>query len=473
MSAQEPRRTRSYTPWPQLPAQLMPRLAAIVQVLAGMKNVSQAAREVSLSRNHFQSILHRSLLAMIESLAAKPAGRRAKPALQTEMQRRMKQLERENARLKKRVAATDQLLEVTGDLLHGRQQGAGRQRRVRKSASNATQNADDAEEPHGRLLAALEQMHRLGLTMRRAATLCGYDASTVRRWRTCAREHRCVPRRALTPSIIRRAGALVRDLHGLIGAGALSHSIAGLTRRAAAAIKVQTLTAMERERKAQLGHVYLTQPGVMRGLDAMYFATAAGPRYALIGADACVAYRTAVRVAELYDAPLVAELLEEDIRVNGAPLVLRADRARAHDAPRVKVLLERHQILMLHGPPRYPCFYGQLERQNREHRAWLASPIDLRASELQPLLGHMLLALNTLWRRRSLHWKTAAEVWNARPPISLQTRCAFRAEVHNRTRQIACGLQRSNQPQDLAERLAIEQTLEHMGYLRRQIGARC
>jgi transposase InsO family protein len=270
-----------------------------------------------------------------------------------------------------------------------------------------------------------------------------------------------------------RAAQLVCDLHGLIGASALSHSIAGLTRRAAAAIKAQTLTALERERKAALDQVCVTQPGVMRGMDAMYFATPSGVRYALIAADAAVPYRTTVRVAEHYDASLVAELLEVDIRRHGAPLVLRADRARAHQTPLVQALLARHQILLLHGPPRYPCYYGQLERQNREHRAWLAALSDPPASQLQPLLEHMLSALNALWPRHSLHWKTAAAVWGIRAPITLSTRCAFRAEVHNRTRQIACGLQRSSQPADLAERLAIEQTLQHMGYLRWQIGAKC
>jgi len=473
MSTEPVKHSRSYTPSPALPPELMPRMAAIVQVLAGMKTVSQAARELGLSRNHFQSILHRALFTMIESLAAKPAGRRAKPALQSELERRMKQLERANARLQKRLEATNQLLEVAGDLLQGRRHSAGRQRRVRKCAPpSSAASGEDSEEPHGRLLAAVERLHRLGVTMRRAAALCGYDASTFRRWRArVAWPGRCAHQPA--HGIALRATQLVRDLHGLIGASALSHGIAGLTRRAAAAIKAQTLTALERERKAALDHVCLTQPGVMRGMDAMYFATPLGVRYALIGADACVPYRTIVRVAEHYDASLVAELLEEDIHRHGAPLVLRADRARAHQTPLVQALLARHQILLLHGPPRYPCFYGQLERQNREHRAWLAALSDLSAHPLQPLLEHMLSVLNTRWPRRSLHWKTASEVWNARAPISLATRCAFRAEVHNRTRQIACGLQRSSQPADLAERLAIEQTLEHMGYLRRQIGAKC
>lgn len=472
MSAQEPKGTRSYTPWPELPSELMPRLAAIIQVLAGMKNISQAAREVNLSRNHFQSILHRSLLAMIDSLTLKSAGRPARPALQSELQRQIKRLERENARLKKRLEATDRLLEVAGELLHGA--AANRPRaRAHQPAEKTRESPEDSEDPHGRLLAALHPVCKLGLTMRRVAALCGYDASTLRRWRARARARYCTAPRAPNPSIVERAGTLVRELHGLIGAAALSHTIAGLTRRAAAAIKAQTLTALERERKARLDQVCVAQPGVMRGIDAMYFATTAGVRYALIGADACVPYRTSVRVAAHYDSQLVAELLESDIQSHGAPLVLRADRARAHDTPAVQAILKRHQILLLHGPPRYPCFYGQLERQNREHRAWLATSSSPSDTELAPLLEQMLRALNTLWPRASLQWQTAAQVWNARSPITPQSRCAFRKEVHNRTRQIACSLSRRGQPADLAERLAIEQTLESMGYLYRQIGAKC
>lgn len=43
----------------------------------------------------------------------------------------------------------------------------------------------------------------------------------------------------------------VRSTHGLVGAKSLSHGIAGVSRRAAADIKAQTLTAMERERRAR------------------------------------------------------------------------------------------------------------------------------------------------------------------------------------------------------------------------------
>jgi len=463
----------SYTPSPEVPKELMPRLAAVVEVLAGMKTVSQVARELGLSRNHFQSILHRSLLAMVKSISPKAAGRPAKPEDLSELQQRLKKLERENGRLKKRVDATDKLLEVAGQLLHGRTPAGMRQRRTRKKTEGGSEAASESEpeERHAHILDAVDEMHRLGLTRSRAARLTGYDVSTLRRWRCCPVRG---PSRSQTvaPSVRQHAEQAVRELHGLVGAAALSHSVAGLSRRAAARIKQRILTAMEQERQDALAHVRITLPGVLRGMDAMHLTTNKGARYALIAADGAVPYRTHVTLGEHYDAAHVARTLREDLDRNGAPLVLRADRARAHDSPEVRAVLQAHGVLMLHGPPRYPCFYGQLERQNREHRAWLEAIIDPLGATLQQLLQQMLHCLNSLWPRRSLRWQTAAQVWNARPPLTVD-RCTFQQEVHDRARHIERHLNRRGEPADLAERLAIEQTLTHMGYLHQQIGARC
>jgi hypothetical protein len=191
----------------------------------------------------------------------------------------------------------------------------------------------------------------------------------------------------------------------------------------------------------------------------------------LISADAAVPYRTALTVGRHYDAQLVERALHDDLKRNGAPLVLRMDRAHAHDAPRVRQLLDAYGVLVLHGPPHYPCFYGQLERQNREHRAWLAQLPCASRTKLEPCLQQMLDSVNTLWRRRTLNWHSAAELWNARPSLTID-RIAFREEVHNRATRIARSL-RSSPPEDLAERLAIQRTLERMGYLRQEVGGWC
>src|SRR5687767_7231755 len=128
-------RTRkpTYTPIPQVPTELMPRLAAIVEVLAGMKTVSEAARSLGLSRNHFQSILHRALLAMVQSITVKAGGRPAKPQSIAALEKELRRLQRENARLQGQVHSTERLLAVAGGLLKGRIRPTARARRARKT----------------------------------------------------------------------------------------------------------------------------------------------------------------------------------------------------------------------------------------------------------------------------------------------------------------------------------------------------
>jgi transposase InsO family protein len=458
----------TYTPTPEVPEDVALRLALILQVLSGAKTLSAAAREANLSRNHFQSLLNRSLGSMIEALNPKEPGRRPKPQAMSELEQRLKKFERENRRLKKRVEATDELIMVAGELLHGRRQPGQRTHRARKEGE-----ADDAEpEPRQYILDRVDRMRRLGQTLGRIAPLAGVDPSTLRRWRCtrCRRSER--PRRPVPPSLAARAEHLVRDLSGLIGAAALSRAVVGLSRRQAARIKHVTLTLIERERQQTLTRVSVGAAGLIRGLDALQLSIADAKCYALVCADAAIPYRTSISWGGHYDAALVARTLERDIERHGAPLILRADRARAHDSPLVRRILERHQVLMLHGPPRYPRFYGQLERQNREHRAWLAALIDPLGEPMQALLERMLHCLNTLWPRRSLGWKTATAVWNARFDIKVD-RQAFKKEVQDRARRLERHIGLRAKPADLVERLAIEQTLENMGYLQRQSGGWC
>src|SRR5690348_1057804 len=151
---------------------------------------------------------------------------------------------------------------------------------------------------------------------------------------------------------------------------------------------------MERERKAGLDRVVVTKPGVMRGMDAMYLQTAHGRAYALFTADAAIPYRTGVTVTSRYDANAVVKALQRDIEAHGAPLAYRFDRAKAHQAPQVRTLLEAHGVLALHGPPHCARFYGQHERLNREHRTWLGDTRSMSMSELEACLESMLRSLN-------------------------------------------------------------------------------
>ena len=247
----------------------------------------------------------------------------------------------------------------------------------------------------------------------------------------------------------------------------------GLSRRQAARIKCATLTLMERERQEALTRVSVAAGGLIRGLDAMHLSnrglkvlrTRLRRRGDPVSHDRSP--RRALRCAHSSRTRSNATSTN-----HGAPLILRADRARAHDSPLVKQILAEHQVLMLHGPPRYPCFYGQLERQNREHRAWLAALADPAGEPMQSLLERMIYCLNTLWPRRSLGWKTATEAWNARPDAHID-RQSFKEEVETRARHLERHIDLRAKSADLIQRLAIEQTLQNLGYLHRQHGGWC
>ena len=80
MNEEPPKEPSStYTPSPEVPQELAPRLALILEVLSGAKTLAQAAREANLSRNHFQSLLNRSLGSMVQALTPQEPGRKPKP----------------------------------------------------------------------------------------------------------------------------------------------------------------------------------------------------------------------------------------------------------------------------------------------------------------------------------------------------------------------------------------------------------
>jgi hypothetical protein len=470
---------KSYTPVPQVAPEQTERLAVMLEVLSGSRSVAEGARALGMSRNHFQTLLHRGLAALMEEITPKPGGRPAKPPELKALEAKLERLERENAELSQRVGTTDRLLEVASGLLHGRIRTTGRQGGAKKSKASPDEKKPD--EPDGVRAWVLEQaakMRHLGLTAVLAARVAGRHAATLRRWRRRASRGEPLARRAhpgpasLPTQAATQAGELVRSLKGLVGAESIRRSVEGISRRQAARVKAQTLTCMERERKRSLTRVTVSAPGVMRGLDAMWLRSAQGRLYALFSADAAVPYRTQVRLGARYDAQLVARAIGCDIEAHGAPLVYRFDRASAHDAPAVREVLDAHQVLVLHGPPHCPRFYGQHERLNREHRAWADELATLSFEEITQRLEQILHGVNEMWRRRTLSWKTAREAWCARHRLKVD-RKALREEVSDRAARIGRELQCRGRPADLAQRLAIEQALESRGFLHQRIGGWC
>jgi hypothetical protein len=295
----------------------------------------------------------------------------------------------------------------------------------------------------------------------RAARALGVVGKTLRRWigRLAVgeplRKRRGGRMREGPPESEARVKNLVETLHGLVGAESLAHSVVGVSRRRAGLLKAQVITTMERTRKETCSRVEVTTPGVIRGFDAMHLPIG----FALVASDAKVPYRTTVKHVPRYDAAHLAAMLDEDFETEGAPLILRCDRARCHTAPPVLSVLEKHSVLLLQGPAYYAPYYGQLERQNNEHRRWSAwdevSDID------QEHLLRMKTALNEAWLRPTLGWMSAAQCWEARRPID-EDRAELRKDVEER----ATRLRAKSVEKELATRLAIEQALIAKGYLR-------
>src|SRR5688572_7265720 len=113
------KKNKNYTPAPQVPPEMLERLALVQEMLAGKTTVSEAARRLGMSRNHFQTILHRGLAGLVEAIGPKSGGRPAKAKEVQDLEAEVARLRRENSELSERVGTTDRLLEVASGLLHG------------------------------------------------------------------------------------------------------------------------------------------------------------------------------------------------------------------------------------------------------------------------------------------------------------------------------------------------------------------
>jgi len=395
---------------------------------------------------------------MLERLTPGVPGRPAKSEREAELEKELAELRRKQTQLEQRLEMTDKVMGLAKRLLHG---PAPRARSTRTKA--ATPSADDESEP--RRVTVARELDVLGLPRALVARELAIPESTLRRWATSGPRPRRARQSPPPVDAIAAAIADVRELRGLVGAEALRRAHPDLSRRQAQVIKRETLTELERERRRACTRIAVTQPGIVRGFDAMDRGRDVRTRYVLVSGDAAVPFRTSLVAAERYDASSVASALARDFHEHGAPYVLRMDRASVHGAPEVRAVLAQHRVLVLHGPAYYPRFYGQLERQNREHRAWLDAAGASLDDDLDAHLARLRCALNARWKRPTLGWRTAHEVWAARPQVTF-CRDELARLVANRQRHLLASEKRDKLSDDLAERLAIEQTLTSLGWLR-------
>jgi Helix-turn-helix domain len=127
---------KTYTALPVVPPELTARYETVMAVMSGTLTVSEGARRLGLSRNHFQSLLHRALGSMIEELGPKPGGRPPMPPRERELELETGKLRLENERLQRRVETAERILGVASGLLQGRMdRGARREHHQKKPAT--------------------------------------------------------------------------------------------------------------------------------------------------------------------------------------------------------------------------------------------------------------------------------------------------------------------------------------------------
>jgi len=109
---------KSYTAVPAVPPEMVERYRIVMEVLSGALTVSEGARKAGLSRNHFQTLLHRASAGIIEGLSPKEAGRPPMPKAERNLRWETLRLKKENERLLQRAHVSDRLLGVATSLLH-------------------------------------------------------------------------------------------------------------------------------------------------------------------------------------------------------------------------------------------------------------------------------------------------------------------------------------------------------------------
>ena len=127
---------KSYTALPVVPPELAARYETVMAVISGSLSVSEGARRLGLSRNHFQSLLHRALGSLIEELEPKAGGRPPMPPRERELEEETGRLRLQNERLLRQVETAERIMGVASGLLQGRmERGARRERRQKKPAA--------------------------------------------------------------------------------------------------------------------------------------------------------------------------------------------------------------------------------------------------------------------------------------------------------------------------------------------------
>ena len=297
--------------------------------------------------------------------------------------------------------------------------------------------------------------------------------ATVLRWRARAREGEAVVRPAgpskKQPIELATVKARIQQLdHGprrTAGTTALYAQLSdSLSRR-----RFQELVAEERANQLDdMKRIHWLVPGTVWSLDTTEY----GPDKIKITPlrDLAAKYQLPVPlVAAREDGETIATYLDLMFRKEGAPMFLKLDLGSPLNCEAVNRVLERHWVLPLNSPARYPQYNGSMERNMRDLQAAMD---ERRGQTLQvPMSVDVELVTHQLNHRhlRSLHHLTPCQVYHD-PARRLRLHGAFRQKVFREVFEqfwyyIATMPNRNHHAINAAWRLIVETWLRRQGWI--------
>src|SRR5205809_995902 len=108
-----------YVPAPTIEQDMRARYQAVLQVLNGELTVTDAAKQVALSRNRFQTLMHRALNAMVNELVPKVPGPTPVSETERELREENERLKRQVQKLEGQVETVDRMLGIASEMVRG------------------------------------------------------------------------------------------------------------------------------------------------------------------------------------------------------------------------------------------------------------------------------------------------------------------------------------------------------------------
>ncbi len=174
-------------------------------------------------------------------------------------------------------------------------------------------------------------------------------------------------------------------------------------------------------------------------------------------------------VAPQEDGVLIAAYLERMFKREGAPMFLKRDLGSPLNCQAVDEVLERHWVLPLNSPARYPQYNGSAERHRRDLHPALDEQL-LKALPV-PMSVEVELTTHRLNHRRlrSLHNRTPCQVYHD-PARRLRLHGAFRQKIFREVFEqfwhyVQCMSVRNRHTLNAAWRLVVETWLRRQGWI--------